>query len=50
MFMPSPAVRWRWSSFGAEAGSAQIDRTVPVLFIDTEMLFEYQRDVASSLG
>ena len=47
------------SSFGAESivllhMAAQIDRTVPVLFIDTEMLFaetmEYQRDVASSLG
>jgi phosphoadenosine phosphosulfate reductase len=47
------------SSFGAESVvllhmAAQIDRTLPVLFIDTEMLFaetlEYQRDVASSLG
>ena len=47
------------SSFGAESVvllhmAVQIDRTMPVLFIDTEMLFaetlEYQRDVAASLG
>lgn len=47
------------SSFGAESVvllhmAAQIDRDVPVLFIDTEMLFPetlaYQRDVANHLG
>lgn len=47
------------SSFGAESVvllhmAAQIDADVPVLFIDTEMLFPetltYQRDVAQSLG
>ncbi|MCF2904171.1 phosphoadenylyl-sulfate reductase [Octadecabacter sp. CECT 8868] len=47
------------SSFGAESVvllhmAAQIDRNVPVLFIDTEMLFAetltYQRDVAAHLG
>lgn len=47
------------SSFGAESVvllhmAAQINRDVPVLFIDTEMLFaetlEYQRDVAATLG
>ncbi|WP_281982715.1 phosphoadenylyl-sulfate reductase [Thalassorhabdomicrobium marinisediminis] len=47
------------SSFGAESVvllhlAAQIDRTVPVLFIDTEMLFPetlaYQREVAEALG
>lgn len=47
------------SSFGAEAVIllhmvSLVDRTTPVLFIDTEMLFpetlEYQRDVAARLG
>ncbi len=47
------------SSFGAEAivllhMVSVIDRTTPVLFIDTEMLFpetlEYQREVAARLG
>ncbi|AKS45837.1 phosphoadenylylsulfate reductase (thioredoxin) [Octadecabacter temperatus] len=47
------------SSFGAESVvllhmAAQINPDVPVLFIDTEMLFaetlEYQRDVAAQLG
>ena len=47
------------SSFGAEAVAllhmaSVIDRTTPVLFADTEMLFpetlEYQRDVARHLG
>ena len=47
------------SSFGAEAVVllhmvATLDRTTPVLFIDTEMLFpetlEYQRDVTARLG
>ncbi len=47
------------SSFGAESVAllhmvSVIDRSVPVLFIDTEMLFpetlDYQRDVATSLG
>lgn len=47
------------SSFGAESVvllhmAAQIDADVPVLFIDTEMLFaetlDYQRDVAATLG
>jgi len=47
------------SSFGAESVvllhmAAQINPDVPVLFIDTEMLFaetlEYQRDVAKTLG
>ena len=47
------------SSFGAEAVVllhmvSLVDRTTPVLFIDTEMLFpetlEYQRDVAARLG
>jgi hypothetical protein len=45
MFMPASML----VVTGAEA-AARIDRTVPVLFIDTEMLFEYQRDVASSLS
>jgi phosphoadenosine phosphosulfate reductase len=47
------------SSFGAEAVvllhmAARIDPAVPVLFVDTEMLFpetlEYQKDVAQRLG
>lgn len=47
------------SSFGAESVvllhmAAQIDRTVPVIFLDTEMLFpetlDYQADVADRLG
>jgi len=47
------------SSFGAESVvllhmAAQINRDVPVLFIDTEMLFPetlaYQREVAATLG
>ena len=47
------------SSFGAESVvllhmAAQIDRDVPVIFLDTEMLFretlQYQRDVAAHLG
>ncbi len=47
------------SSFGAESVvllhmAAQIDRDVPVLFIDTQMLFaetlDYQREVAATLG
>lgn len=47
------------SSFGAESVvllhmAAQIKRDVPVIFIDTEMLFaetlNYQRDVAATLG
>lgn len=47
------------SSFGAESVvllhmAAQVKRDVPVLFIDTEMLFpetlDYQRDVAETLG
>ncbi len=47
------------SSFGAESVvllhmAAQIKRDVPVIFIDTEMLFaetlDYQRDVAAKLG
>ena len=47
------------SSFGAESVVllhmvAQIDRTTPVLFIDTEMLFDetlsYQRDISDRLG
>ena len=47
------------SSFGAEAVVllhmvANIDRTVPILFIDTEMLFpetlEYQREISGRLG
>ena len=47
------------SSFGAESAvllhmAAQIDRNVPVLFIDTLMLFpetlEYQQELASHLG
>jgi phosphoadenosine phosphosulfate reductase len=47
------------SSFGAEAVAllhmvSVVDRATPVLFIDTEMLFEetlrYQRDVADHLG
>ncbi|MCF2870475.1 phosphoadenylyl-sulfate reductase [Octadecabacter sp. G9-8] len=47
------------SSFGAESVvllhmAAQVDRNVPVLFIDTEMLFpetlEYQAKVADTLG
>lgn len=47
------------SSFGAEAVAllhmvSVLDRTTPVLFIDTEMLFaetlQYQRDVAAHLG
>lgn len=47
------------SSFGAESVvllhmAAQVDRAVPVLFIDTEMLFaetlEYQEKVAETLG
>ena len=47
------------SSFGAESVvllhmAAQIDRDVPVIFLDTEMLFhetlDYQRDVAARLG
>lgn len=47
------------SSFGAESVVllhmvAQIDQATPVIFIDTEMLFDetlqYQRDVARSLG
>ncbi len=47
------------SSFGAESVVllhmvARIDRATPVLFVDTEMLFDetltYQRDVADALG
>ena len=47
------------SSFGAESVvllhlAAQIDTAVPVIFLDTEMLFAeslaYQRDVAKALG
>ena len=47
------------SSFGAESVvllhmAAQIDRSVPVIFLDTEMLFDetlaYQKDVAATLG
>lgn len=47
------------SSFGAESAVllhmlAQIDRSVPVLFIDTQMLFaetlQYQQDLAQHLG
>ena len=47
------------SSFGADSVVllhiiAQIDKTAPVLFIDTEMLFaetlDYQKDVARTLG
>ncbi|MEL6645237.1 MAG: phosphoadenylyl-sulfate reductase [Pseudomonadota bacterium] len=47
------------SSFGAESVAllhmvSVIDRSVPVLFLDTQMLFaetlEYQRDVAEKLG
>lgn len=47
------------SSFGAESVvllhlAAQIDTAVPVIFLDTEMLFAeslaYQRDVANALG
>lgn len=47
------------SSFGAESivllhMAAQIDHAVPVLFIDTELLFpetlQYQQDVATALG
>lgn len=47
------------SSFGAESVvllhmAAQIDRHLPVIFLDTEMLFaetlDYQREVASHLG
>ena len=47
------------SSFGAESVVllhllAQVDRTAPVLFLDTEMLFPatlaYQREVAETLG
>ena len=47
------------SSFGAESVAllhlaAQVDRAVPVLFVDTEMLFPetlaYQEEVAASLG
>ncbi|WP_458790838.1 phosphoadenylyl-sulfate reductase [Yoonia sp. MH D7] len=47
------------SSFGAESVvllhmMAQIDKTTPIIFLDTEMLFDetlqYQKDVALSLG
>ncbi len=47
------------SSFGAESVVllhmvSQIDKTTPIIFIDTEMLFDetlqYQRDVAEKLG
>ncbi len=47
------------SSFGAESVvllhmAAQIDKAVPIIFLDTEMLFDetlqYQRDVAEALG
>lgn len=47
------------SSFGAESVAllhlvAEIDRTTPVIFLDTEMLFpetlDYQREVAADLG
>ena len=47
------------SSFGAESivllhMAAEIDRSVPVIFLNTEMLFEetlrYQKDVAEALG
>ncbi|QMU57756.1 MAG: phosphoadenylyl-sulfate reductase [Boseongicola sp.] len=59
MFDPSVGPTALVSSFGAESVVllhmvSIIDRTVPVIFLDTEMLFpetlDYQREVAARLG